>query len=120
MTQKLRALPVQAIPDSSGILLTRGCTETIIAGDLAEPILQVVLSLLNLSPLTRDEILEHFDLELRTEASTLIDNLCYRCFVSPADDENGDHRETSLDVFYWQLGGKALSVRKRIEEARIA
>ena len=121
--QKLRALPVQLIETSDGVILKRGCVEIKIAGESAAEAIQIVLNAAGDGGATEEEICQIFAAPDRATVANLIKQLVSRRILVPADmlsDADLETSESSIEVFYWHFGIQPHQAKKHLRGQRMA
>jgi thiazole/oxazole-forming peptide maturase SagC family component len=121
LSQKLRAVPVQIIEVSDGIVVRRGCVELKIGGERAEEVLRTILNEISTKGATREEICDIFAASDRPAVTYLLDELQKRRMLATIDDAVSTDKapETELDVFYWHFGEQTKQLTKRLNNQRI-
>jgi molybdopterin-synthase adenylyltransferase len=118
--QKLRALPVQFIEVSGGIIVKRGRAEMKIGGDRAAEVVRVILTAAA-SGASIEEICATFAAPDRTAVRELIEKFKVRRILVPANsgDLPTNVPEASVDIFYWHFGSRSSEVAEQLSRQRI-
>lgn len=107
------------IPD--GLILKRGTTEVMVTGANAADAIRLVLAAVGRHGASRSEIIRRLKRSPSVPVDLIIDNLTRRRFLTPqnghADPMNRE--ETSLDIFFWQFGGKRTGVAEQMNKVRL-
>ncbi|HKI21610.1 MAG TPA: TOMM precursor leader peptide-binding protein [Isosphaeraceae bacterium] len=119
---RLRAVPVQPIEISDGVLLVRGNMAVKLSGEGAAEAAQIVLTAAAGEGATPQELINLFGALDRPGAEQLVKILVARRLLVPCDSfpvpsANG---ETAQEVFYWEFGERADQVAARLGTRRIA
>lgn len=120
-TSKIRAVPIQFIETSSGVILKRGCCEFKVSGEKATAVLHHILRLTAGRGASIEEICNQYALPNRPAVHDLIDQLVAKRILVPAEEAqplNGP--ETSLDIFYWHFGESTQKITTRLNRTHIA
>jgi len=109
----LKALPLQIIELSNGVLLKRGCTEFKVSGEGASKVVRQILSVAHAKGITRKDICHTFPPEERKTVETLVEQLVARRLFVPSNkptEPSDDGTESPLGIFYWHFGQSASQV----------
>jgi len=119
--QKLRALPVQLIEISDGIVLRRGRSQIKIAGLGATEAVCTLLNSTSQGSTTREKLRNSFAAPDRLSVDYLIQELLNRRILVPSDtaELSPVRDESSLDVFYWHLGKVAQKCNQLLNNKQI-
>ncbi len=119
---KLRALAVQLIGASDGVILVRGASSFRIQGQGAAAVVHRLLSLCMGEGATRQELLDMVSAPEREILSDLIDQLERRRLLIPVGAESPPPpaSESAQEIFYWNFGAQAEAVLQTLGEKRIA
>jgi thiazole/oxazole-forming peptide maturase SagC family component len=119
---KLRALPVQFIDISDGVIIKRGCTEVRIVGTEASKGVHRFFAELGEDALSREQILERFAESSRLTIGKLIDQLVVRrLLISEQETDLPPERvESNLDIFYWHFGESEARINERLNSKSFA
>lgn len=120
--ERLRVLPIQAIPIGTGMVLKRGCVELKIEGERAGDVVETVLALLSGEGATEADVRDSFALPDRAAVEELVRALRERRLVAPVDatPEPVPQGESTADVFYWHFGQRPAEVASELSGHRIA
>jgi bacteriocin biosynthesis cyclodehydratase domain-containing protein len=116
-----KVVPVHLIKLEDGTILKRGTLETYVRGEMAFEVLHSVLA--NAAEgATIEELLAGFGQEDRSVVDQILHQLIARRLMIRANDTGGFETgsETAENIFYWEFGQDAESVRARLREVRIA
>lgn len=119
-SKPLRALSMQLIEISDGIILKRGANEVMITGVNAATAVRMVLDATGNGGATPEHIRGLFAPSARAQVDALIRNLLGRRLLEPIDDTAPwpDGRESQLDIFFWQFGVRLDQVMDRLNAIR--
>lgn len=119
--KKLRALPLQCIELSDGVLLKRGCTVLKINGAGAAQAVNSILTHLTTEPSSTEEIVQTFAEPSREAVRQILARLQKHRMVVPADSSipPAEEQETALDIFYWHFGETTKQVEASLSTQRL-
>jgi len=115
--KKLKALRVQLIETSDGVLLRRGRLQVTINGAHASEIVHTILSMA-LTGTTAEEILASFSGSDRPDIQKLINELEAKKILVPAESAPVEI-ETATDLLYWHFGQQTDAVVERLNRKKI-
>ena len=118
---RLKATPVQVIEWEDGVILKRGCTEAKLAGEGILEAIQRIFEVTAGEGATREEMCALFSPPARKNVEDLIEHLVGRGFLDPKSDADAEKPDSEAgdDIFYWQFGASASSVREQLATTKI-
>lgn len=104
--RKLKAVPVQFIEFGEGLILKRGLTEIQIGTNEAAEAIKLIFQKTSRKGAYQHEILQHFTQKSHPQLKNLLKQLIDWRLLQHVDSKSGEreNQETSLDLFYWELG----------------
>jgi bacteriocin biosynthesis cyclodehydratase domain-containing protein len=116
----LRALPVQVIETSEGVVLRRGVAQLRVQGALAAELVDRVLLALSADGACAWDIALGFAAPDRDKVIAFVELLARRRFALPAVGPAWpDEPESPLDVFHWEMGSSTPLVLQALRDARL-
>lgn len=119
-SRMLRALPVQLVETSDGVVLKRGLSILRIDGEGAAEVVSTLLDHAQ-EPRTREELRGAFAPDVHDAVDDLVEKLSQRRILVAWDGplDGQPPAPDGLDIFYWNFGAKPELVAERLGSARL-
>lgn len=119
-SQMLRALPVQLVETSDGVVLKRGLSILKINGKGAAEVVSALLDFAQ-EPRTREELRSAFASRDHEAVDDLVEKLGQRRILVTWDGQLGEQLPApdGLDIFYWNFGANPKLVAEQLGAARL-
>jgi thiazole/oxazole-forming peptide maturase SagC family component len=122
---RFRALPIQFLDTSMGVILKRGNVTLRIQGNGISEIVNKVLSIATSlrEGVTVEELIEHFALPYKVQVSELVKELIDHKVLVPAEELDTDlfaDAEEPEQIFYWHFNLTPNQVTERLNRKRYA
>ena len=120
--KRLKALPVQLLDLSDGLLVKRGCLEFKVNGIEARAVVETILSAAAGKGATCNEICQRFPVYAHETVAKLVEQLSSRRILVNGDQiaSTMGGTENSIDIFNWHYGEQTQRVVEKLNSHRFA